>query len=328
MQVTQLTYRLFEERDIPGILSLWENFSGWGGITEQQFDEWYIHTPHGKCIIIVGISEMDEVVAQTVFIPATLFLDGKELKALRLSAPILHKDFRLTDLRNPQHPAFRIVKTGIELGVKMGYHVLYSLPAHGWIGFMKLMPKFGMPEVLITEYDCVAISLNDESVWEEETGNHLIVNVTDSFNESYDQLWADATQMFPVPCGIVRSSSQLQRKISHHLVFAVSEDERLLGYTAYKKTDGLLVDMLARNPGDLKRVFLASLRAMHYKNPNRQVVSFEEIKLMLSPQIKSLIAGIKYQPVKFQFAFGCCPLQPLVDQNSIQPEKWYIMPDD
>jgi len=328
MQVAQLTYRLFEERDIPGILSLWESSSGWGSITEQQFDEWYIHTPFGRSLIIVATNELDEIAGQIAFIPATIFLDGKELKALRLSAPILHENFRLTDLRNPRHPAFSMVKRGIELGVKMGYHVLYSLPAHGWIGFMKLMPKFGMPDGYTAEYDCVAISLNDESGYEEESGNHLIVYTTDSFNESYDQLWADAIQMFPVSCGVVRSSSQLQWKISHHLVFEVREDERLLGYAAYKKTDGLLVDMLARNPGDLKRVFFASVRAMHLKNPNHEVISFEEIKLMLSPQIKSLIAGIKYQPVKFQFAFGCCPLQLSVDQNSIHPEKWYIMPND
>jgi hypothetical protein len=323
-----LTYRLFQDEDIPGILLLWEKSSGWGGINEQQFHEWYINTPSGRSIIIIAANETGEIVGQTAFIPAEISLEGKVVKGLRISAPILHKDFRLTDLRNPIHPAFALIRKGFDLGREMGYHILYSLPAHGWIGLMKIMSDYGMPDCYFDEYDCVSVPLDDESIQEEKSNRRLVVSIPKSFNESYDELWKDASRLLSDTCCIIRKSAWLQWKISHHHVFEVSEDGRLLGYAVFKKKDGLLLDLFARNRNDFKTVLLASFKALHVKNPNRFPVSFDEIKLMLTPWVQTLIAGINYNPVKFQFAFGCSAIQKSVDPRSIQPQNWYIMPND
>lgn len=328
MQVAQLTYRPFEDKDLPAVLSLWEKFSGWGAITEKQFYEWYINTPFGQCIIIVATDETDEVFGQLAFVPTRVCLHGKELKALRLSAPILRSDIRQPDLRSLDHPAMMMVRKGIELSQEMGYHILYCLPAHGWVGLMKLLPQFGMHDIQIASYNCGAISLKDETIWNKCADNNFFITLTDNFNESYDKLWEDAANTLPVTCGIIRNSLRLQWKISQHLVIEVRTDDRLLGYAAYKKKEGLLVDIFARTTGDIENVLLASIKAMHYKNENRLPVSFEEIKCMLSPQAKVFLKEINYQPVNFQFAFACYPLQNSIDKNSIHPENWYIMPDD
>lgn len=330
MQVAQLTYRLFEDKDLPAILSLWENFSGWGGITEQQFYDWYVNTPDGRCLVIVAENNANEVVGQLVFVPAKVCLNGKELKALRLSAPILHRDFRHADLRSIEHPAFGMVRTGIDLAREMGYHILYCLPAHGWMALMRLLPHFGMPAIQMASYECAAISLNDEMIWNEtKTVNNTISSkVTNSFDESYDRLWMESVKMFPPSCSIIRNSLRLQWKISHHLVIEVRDTDKLLGYAAYKENERLLVDILARNPEEMKMVLLASIKAMHSKNENRLPVSFEEIKFMLSPRIIPLLQEINYYPVNFQFAFSCYPLNASIDKNSIHPDKWHIMPDD
>jgi hypothetical protein len=328
MQIAQLTYRLFEQRDLHGILSLWENFSGWGAITEHQFYEWYFKNPDGRSIIIVATDEKDAIVGQMAFIPAMVFVEGRTLKGLRASAPILNKDFRLGDLRNSQHPAFGMLKMGIDMGIKMDFDLLYSLPAHGWIGFMKLMPKYGLPNCHTADYGCITISLKEESVWEEKTGENLVLEVTNSFTDSYDYLWTDTVAQLPIYCSVIRSSSQLRWKISRHLVLEVWEDGRLLGYAAFKKGDGLLEDLLARNIEDLKKVFFTSLKAMHFKNPHRIKAPFDEIKLMVTPQITQMVGTIKFQLVKFQFAFGCCSLRPTVDHLTIDPKYWYIMPND
>ena len=68
MEVAQITYRIFDKKDLPGILSLWENFSGWGGITSEQFTQWYINTPLGSCLIVVATDETDTVLGQIVLV--------------------------------------------------------------------------------------------------------------------------------------------------------------------------------------------------------------------------------------------------------------------
>ncbi len=328
MHVAQLTYRLYEDKDLPGVLSLWENFSGWGAISEQQFRDWYLNTPDGPCLIIIAANEEDEVMGQLVLIPAKIFLTGIETKAVRISAPILHEDFRQADLRNNEHPAFMMIKAGLDIAAKQGYVMLYGLPAHGWIGLLKLFPRFGLPDIQMATWDCASVSLKDETVWEKTIYETLHTTTLTSFDESYNKLWKDAAGLFPVHCGIVRHAARLQWKISPHLVIEVRENNKLLGYAAYKKADGLLADILAKDKHDLKKVFRSSVKAMHHKNENRVPAPFGEIKLMLSPHITPLLDEITHHKINFQFAFGYYPLQPSVKKANILPENWYIMPDD
>ncbi|WP_276502518.1 hypothetical protein [Terrimonas pollutisoli] len=328
MEVAQITYRLFDKKDLPGILSLWENFSGWGGISKKQFNDWYLNIPGGPSLIIVATNGEDEVIGQLVFVPAKVFLCGNKVKALRLSAPILHKDFRQTDLRNNEHPAFMMIKTGCEIAQKQGYSLLYGLPAHGWIGLLKLFPRFGLPDVEMTTWGCSSISLKNEMIWEQSNKENFSTSIGTSFDESYNKLWETAVSNFPVQCGVVRNAPRLQWKISRHLVIEVKKENELLGYAAYKKADGLLVDILAGNVKDLKKVLLASIKALHHKNENRYAFPLEEIKLMRSPHIVPLLKEIDHSNIDFQFAFGCYPLQAAIAKDAILPERWYIMPDD
>lgn len=327
MQVAEITYRIFKNKDLPGLLSLWEKFSGWGPISRQQFYDWYINTPLGPCLIIIATDETNEVMGQLVFIPAEVTLNGKVVKALRLSAPILHQDIRQAELKSNTHPALMMIMKGIGLAKEMGYHILYCLPAHGWVGLMKLLPRFGMDDIQVASNDCAAISLKDEDVWSECAGNNFYIRRIDDFTDSYSQLFMEAIGMFPINCSIIRNAERLQWKLGHHIVIEVSNENKLIGYAAYKK-DGLLVDMFAATPNDLKNVLLASLKGLHYKNEHRLLVPFEEVKCMLNPQLKSLLNEISHQPVNFQFAFASYPLQTDIDKSSIRPENWYIMPDD
>ena len=326
--IEQLTYRLFTEKDLPGIFSLWENYSGWGSITIQQFNDWYIDTPYGSCPIIVAENGSGEIVGQLSFTPTTILIEGKEVKGLRLSAPILHQDFRLHELRSGDHPAFLMIKHGMNIAREMGYSIVYSLPALGWLGLLKMFPRFGLPDIKTASYDCVSIPLTDNKIPGDYVQIDLDTTVIDKFDESFDELWKEYSTSFPINCGIIRNSSVLNWKASSHLVFKIKKAECLIGYAAYKKKDGLLVDILARTPRELKDVLLSSVKAMHYSNEKRINAGFEEIKLMCSPQLAPIIKSIATRPVNFRFAFGCYPLTTLVGNKHILPENWYIMPGD
>src|SRR5688572_948673 len=106
--------RLFREEDLPSILELWEEASGWGSLTETEFRRWYLKTPDGPCIIVVAVDENNKIVAQEIFSPARMHLAGNELTALRISAPILHQSIRQRDIRNSDHPAIAMFHVGIK----------------------------------------------------------------------------------------------------------------------------------------------------------------------------------------------------------------------
>lgn len=331
MQLTQqLTYRLYTPNDLPGILSLWENYSGWGAITAEQFNEWYVDTPYGSCPVIIAESEPGEIVGQLSLTPADIFVHGKTVKGLRLSAPILHSDFRWHDLRSGEHPAFRMIKHGVDKAKEMGYSMMYSLPAHGWLALLKMFPRLGLPDIQLTSFDCVSLSLTDTAVTTNYSSPGLDVSVIEKADAVFDALWKDAAVSFPVNCGIARDSRWVNWKIAnkHHLLLQVKHSNHMIGYAAYKKKDGLLADILARTPGELKDTLLASVNAMHFTNEKRIPADFEEVKLMCSPVLTPVLDSLPVHPVNFQFAFSCYPLNTSLNNEHIIPGNWYVMPLD
>lgn len=328
--IQQLTYRSFTETDLPGILSLWENYSGWGSITMQQFNDWYVNTPYGNCPTVIAEDESGKIVGQLSLTPAAILLNGKKVKALRLSAPVLHQDFRLHDLRSGDHPAFLMIKHSVSLAKEMGYSIVYSLPAHGWLGLLKMFPRLGLPDVQIASYKCVSISLTDNSILEYDTPVSWDTSLIETFDPSFDKLWKEASHSFPINCGIVRSSDWLNWKVDnlHHIVFKITTRDYLAGYAVYKRKDGLLVDILARNSADLRDVLLCSIKAMRVHDKENLNFDFKEIKLMCSPQLLPILKDLTTQPVNFEFAFSCYPLTNTISNKNILPGNWYVMPLD
>ncbi len=102
---TKLTYRLYKEADKQAIMQLWEEESGWGAITEQQFDDWFLNTPYGKCLIVVAVNDENKVVGQVINSPSRIIINGREIKSLKVAAPVMHSDFRGMPLSNFDHPA-------------------------------------------------------------------------------------------------------------------------------------------------------------------------------------------------------------------------------
>jgi hypothetical protein len=89
-----------------------------------------------------------------------------------------------------------------------------------------------------------------------------------------------------------------------------------------------MLDLLGRSAGELRKVILTALKAIHFQNPDRVETAFEKIKVMLSPQIKLLPQQLNCQHSNFQFAFACCGLRDHIDTDKINPSNWYLMPDD
>src|SRR5918998_5346703 len=95
----QLTYRLFQDADLPGLLQLWQEETHWGSLTPEVWRQWFVDTPYGASRIAIAVDESGDIVGQMIFSPSHVSVDGSEVHALRLSSPILRKDLRRTSMR-------------------------------------------------------------------------------------------------------------------------------------------------------------------------------------------------------------------------------------
>lgn len=321
-----LIFRLFQPGDMKGILQLWGEESGWGEITEEQFERW-TYTPFGECLISVAVDKYGTILGQQVFMPAKLYLSGGEVKACRVLAPILSKKIR-ENIRQKTHPFYEMHRVCLEAAKSNGWSVVYTYPVHAWITVMKLFPKAGLPKMEIAEYECWSLPKEKISM-RATTDSGFEAYFTNEVTEESNELWESAKLNFPIVCGIARDSERLRWKLAIHLVFAVRDgDNKLAGYVAINKKTGLVVDMLASSPGKLQAVFAAALKAFARYETETGEFAFKGIGMMKTELVAQLIEVFGFEKTDFKFAFGCYSADPSIATESILPGNWYNMPDD
>jgi hypothetical protein len=306
-----LTYRLLRERDVPALLRLWEE-AGWGTLTEDVWRQWFVDTPHGRCVVAVA-TDGDDVVAQEMFTPSLLSVDGRDVRALRISAPIVSKSIRGISLRQPEHPVFGLYHTAAKEAAAQGFGVLYSLPEYGWLPIFRIVTGFAE-----AAYPCVAVPLGVP------IADDGYVPRPAEFTGEYDQLWLSARETFPIHCGVVRRQEWVRFRNNGRIAVEVRDaDGSLAGYASVKKQTGLLADLLARTPGELAYVLRATLRWL-----SENTVAFPQLKIMQTPALAAALQGVPHEPVDYRFAFTCRALDETLPAAAIAPARWHAMPGD
>lgn len=308
-----LAYRLVEERDIPALLRLWEE-AGWGTLSEDVWRRWFVETPYGRCVVAVAVDGAGEAVAQEIFTPSLVSVDGREVRALRPSAPIVGKAVRGIPLRDRRHPVFTLYHLALEAASAQGFGVIYSLPDYGWLRLFRMVPGFAD-----ATYPCVAVPVDAGG------REDAFVGRPPEFTSEYDDLWLSAKETFPIRCGVVRRHEWVRFRNGGRIAVEVRDasDGSLAGYASVKKQTGLLADVLARSPGELPDVLKATLRWLA-----RNGGGLTQLKVMQTPALAPALAGLPGQPVDYRFAFTCRTLDGTLPAEDIAPERWHAMPGD
>src|SRR5262245_58929456 len=320
----QLTYRLARDEDLPGLLRLWEEQSGWGGITADQWRRWYVQTPHGPCIVTVAEGPEGEVVGQEVFTPSRLLIDGLEVRAFRLSAPILRKDLRRVSLRKVDHPVIGLFMAGKEAAIAGGYGLIYALPDHAWLPFFRWGPRWGLPRFADIEFGCVAAPVIPPPRGEVSS---LAAGPIGPLGPEYEALWETARDAFHFKCAVVRSSEWIGYKNGGHIGLEVRDptDGALVGYVAIARRTSLLVDLLARRPEEVGPVLAATVRWLAARAAGEQP---DRIKAMEPPVLRRALRELGFTPETYTFALVCHALDPRLPAEDDLVRRWYAMPGD
>ncbi len=325
-----ITYRLFQDSDLPGVLRLWEKESGWGTLTPEKWRSWYQHTPYGDALIVVAVDEEGEIAGQEVFLPSRLVIENREVKALRLSAPILRKDLRQDSLRAADHPVVNLYLTAITSAIAHQYEVIYSWPEHGWLPIFRWLPRFGLPRFECAEYECMALSPGDLAVQSDK----FIARPVERFGSEYEKLWHTARASYPIHCGVKRSPAWLQYRNGAHLTLAVHEqsNDALVGYVAINRHTGLLVDFLAHHPSQITDVLATVIHHVGRRQGNTEQEIPTVLKALRTPLLSDALRTLGFMPIDFKFAFVCVwrdsDTNGGLSAEAINPENWYLMPGD
>jgi len=318
----ELAYRPFRDADLPGVLRLWEEESGWGGITEERWRRWFVDRPDGACLVMVAEDGGGRVAGQLVFAPVLVRVDGEEVPAVRVGAPIVDRARRRRSVRHAEHPASRLYRAGALAAAERGFRLLYALPEHAWLPFFRWLGGFAEADL-----GCRAVHAASGAAAAAGLAAGLRAAPCPGFGAEYDALWARAAASFPVRCGLDRGAERLRYRIGGHLVLEAREEAggALAGYAAVNRRTGLLVDVLASAPDGLAPVVAAAL-AWLAAAPDGAALG--ELKAMETPALRPALDALGFAPVDYRFAFVCTALDPSLAADRIAPERWYLTPGD
>ncbi len=315
-----LAYRPFCEGDLPGVLRLWEEESGWGGITPEHWRRWFVDRPDGACLVMVAEDGGGRVAGQLVFAPTRVRMDGEDVPAVRVGAPIVDRAWRRRSVRHAEHPAARLYRAGARAAAERGFRLLYALPEHAWLPFFRWLGGFAEAAP-----GCRVVDAASGAAAGLAAG--LRAAPPPGFGAEHDALWEQAAASFPVRCGLDRGAERLRYRIGGHLVLEAREEGggALAGYAAVNRRTGLLVDVLARAPDETTAVLAAAL-AWLAAAPDGAAP--RELKAMDTPALRPALDALGSAPVDFRFAFVCTPLDPSLAADRIAPDRWYLAPGD
>lgn len=327
----QLTYRLFQDDDLPGLLRLWEE-AGWGTLAPEQWREWFLNGPQGPSLVTVGVDARGEVAAQEMFAPSRAVVGGREVRALRFSAPIVSERLRGESLNDGAHPVFGLLRVAEAEAAARGFAVVYSLPEHAWLPVFRRLPRFGIRPFAEAAYACAALPVEAARAPEvERAAEGLEARGVAEFGDEYEELWREAKQNFPIDCGVVRDPAWLRFRNSGRIAVEVRERAggRLVGYSATKKQTGLLADLLAREPRELKGVLAATLRWLDAERDAAAVpAALTHLKVMRTPALAPALDALGFETTAYRFAFTCNTFDAALPLDQVAPERWYILPGD
>jgi hypothetical protein len=323
----ELCYRVSEDGDLPALLRLWEE-AGWGTLTAERWREWFAGGPQGPCLITVAVDRRGEVVAQEVFAPARLLAAGREVRALRFSAPIVSPELRGASLQRHEHPLVGLYKAAAAAAHERGFEIVYSLPEHAWLRVLRLAPRVGVPRFGAAVFDCVELPLAASRSLERAARQVEAMPVA-RFGAEYEELWRAARQSFPIWCGVVRDGAWLTFRNSGRVSLEVRDrdDGSLVGYSATKRQTGLLADVLARRPEELPAVISATALWLARRQETEHG-GIAALKAMRTPALAPALEVLGFTPVDYRFGFACNTLGPEDAGERIAPESWYVMPGD
>jgi hypothetical protein len=329
MAMDELCYRVSEAGDLPDLLRLWEE-AGWGSLSPQQWREWFVDGPEGPCLITVAVDPRGEVVGQEVFAPSRVSVAGREVRALRLSAPILKQDLRGESLRQNAHPVFGLYKAAAAAATERGFEIVYSLPQYAWLKILRLIPRLGLPGFDEAAFGCAELPLEAAALAGlEPAARKVEARPVARFGPEYEELWRSARESFPIACGVVRDAAWLTFRNSGLIALEVRdrEDGSLAGYSATRQT-GLLADLLARRPEELTAVIAATALWLAAERRRGELGGVTHLKAMRTPALEPALSALRFTPVDYRFAFTCSILGSSVGRERIAPGRWYVMPGD
>lgn len=322
MDNENISFREYVDSDLKKVLDLWEYFSDWGRPEEVEFNKWLVG-PFGGVLIFLAVDNSDRIVGQIFFTPTIMYLSGREVSTVKISAPIIHQDYRAFILSNNKSLVINLFLEANRFIKEKGYDWVYSFPAYAWARFLQSIPRIGLNPWKIQIFPCLQIL--EEDVEDSKYKLHELNVVTIDSN----LIWEEFRLNYSNLSYMNRSKEWLIYKWGNELLVGIYDfKKKLIGYFIIKKSSGLILDFLMMEFLDVPLLF-KQLKKFHLTWTTENLYfEKQELKIMSNNFLEPFLDQLKTEKVSFQFVFGISSTVSAEEVEKLDNKEWFIFPND
>jgi len=323
----RLTYRMFEDDDFPGLQRLWEDATGWGGLSAEVWRRYSEDAPLGGMACAVAVErDSGKIVGQFAFIPSLVSVDGQVVRAFRPAAPIVGREARWAGLNPIRHPIAMMYATAVRALRDRGDGLIYMLPDPRWLRFFRMFPRLvcgsfplwrmplplAAPLPLPAGYTAAPLSELDGRI---------------------DALWEAAARVHG--CSVVRNAEALAWKTGDaaYDVLGVEHGGELVAVvTSRHKGDRqwLVCDVLFADAGEPLRAALAAACNLADERaraapPERPIA---KAAALVTPAMEPAARALGMERDRYDFPLVIDVLAPSLSREQVAPARWYVSAND
>jgi hypothetical protein len=323
----RLTYRMFQDDDFPGLQRLWEEATGWGGLTAEVWRRYRDEGPLGGMACAVAQEPASgKIVGQFAFLPSLVSVDGAVVRAFRPAAPIVGKEARWAGLNPLRHPIAMMYARAVRELRDRGDGLIYMVPDPRWLRFFRMFPNlvcgtfplWKMPVPLAAPLPLPP--------------GHTAAPLG-ALDGRVDRLWEAASRLHG--CSVVRNAEALAWKTgdAEYDVLGIEHAGELVAVvTSRQKGDRqwLVCDVLFADPGEPLRAALAAAcnladRRARAAPPEKPII---KAAVLVTPVMEPAARALGLERDRYDFPMVIDVLSPRLTRQQVHPSRWYVSAND
>ena len=322
-------YRMSTKEDQAELMRLWSDHSGWGPVDAATWEQLFLHYPEGNVPFVVAENaKTGEIVGQLAFLPRTVRVGGRTVKALKIGALIVSPELRVSILGilgNPfSHPGAAMYFYGIEALKPQGFELAYIMPGKMVASLFRIYRP-----MQCGTFPLWSLKLPLDRPFPEIDG--YTAGPLRKWDDRVDRLDAEAMRLHG--CSGLRDSRMLPwiltRPDRDYHTLALERDGELVGLVVsqHKKKQGqwLICDLLVRDADDSLRALLrACCNMAHSKSLAATVESpIREVSILVTPVLRPALTEMEFLRDDFEFVLAVHSLNSSLSAE-VAPAHWYI----
>lgn len=314
--------------DIDALVQFWNENSGWDQVDRNEWERRFSHTPFGNAsVALAEESANKEIVAQLIFIPTVVRVDGNNRKAYRPFAMVVKQNNKPSGYLKLVDMIYKMYSHAVDNFKQYGISLIHMIPDPRWSGLLRFLPA-----LQVGSFPLWSLPLSVEKRFQLPEGYTAKPIRPD--DKALDLLWQESSHLYG--CSVLRNSSSLPWKTSHgnYQLSGIYRNEELKGMVSsvakLKDKQWLICDMMTSDGDEALTATIQAAynQALEYKVALNDGEELNKVAILTTPLIEKAITILGFVKDNYKFPMLVHLLGADLTKKQVAPERWYASAND